>query len=182
MTDCIKRLPTLNSRGATRFIARGRVYSAPRGAGSGSEMLRVMGCRGSTPTNGAGKCAPVSWLDAAREFGLHDGLHMTPPKHKLTRRHAIQCRREGLECAPWRGVQPNDACSGTFFARKRGLKTDRMALRHTACDPDGAALRILAPSRTSKNACSQQACAELRVQLPTAGVGGRPVARGPARF
>jgi len=44
---------------------------------------------------------------------------------------------------------------GTFFAIKRGLKTDRMALGHTAPDPDGAALRILASSRTPKDACLQ---------------------------
>jgi hypothetical protein len=93
------------------------------------------------------KTPRVAPLDAAREFGLHRGLHNTPPKHELARCHVIHCRRQGLECAPSRVVQPNDASPGTFFTRKWGLKTDRMALGHTAPDPDGAAPRILAPSR-----------------------------------
>jgi len=59
-------------------------------------------------------------LDAARKFGLHVGLHITPPKHKLTRSHAIQCRRQGLECAPWRGVEPIDACERYVFRYKAG--------------------------------------------------------------
>jgi hypothetical protein len=155
VSDCETRLPITTSSGATRFIARGRVKSAPRGVGSSSESLRETGCRSSTPTTGAGKCARVSSVGAAREFGLHIGLHETPPQHKLARCHTIHCRRQGQECAPSRGVQPNDASSGTFFAGNRGLKFDRMALRHTAPDPDGAALRILASSRTPENACLQ---------------------------
>jgi hypothetical protein len=107
-----------------------------------------MGRRSSTPTNGAGKCARVSSVGAAREFGLHVGLHNMPPQHKLARCHAMHCRRQGLECAPSRVVQPNDAGSGSFFARKRGLGTERMALGHTAPGPDGAALRIPTHSRT----------------------------------
>jgi hypothetical protein len=83
ITDCVNRLPNIDSRGVARFLARGRVHSAPRGAGWSRKMLAK---------------------DALVRFSL-------------------------------------------------GLKTDRMALGHTARDPDGAALRILAPSRTSKNAC-----------------------------
>jgi hypothetical protein len=121
-------------------------------------MLREMGCRRSTPTNGAGKCAPVSWVGAARELWLRVGLCESPVKDKLARSHAIQCWWQGLECAPSCGIQPIDACKrcyDTFFAGKRGLKPDRMALGHTAPDPDGAVLRILASSRTLKNASLQ---------------------------
>jgi len=48
-------------------------------------------------------------LGAAREFGLRVGLRKTPPQGKLSRCHAIRCPRQGLECAPWRGVQQRDA-------------------------------------------------------------------------
>ena len=126
-------LPAVGSRVCP--VARGRA----------TRRFAIWATEGSTPAKGAGRCGHVSWLDAAREFGLHHGLRITPPTHKLTRRHAIHCRGQGPQCAPWRGVEPNDSCercSGTFFAgvenRPNGAGTHRARPRRRRAANSGS--------------------------------------------